>query len=141
LNRALESSISPIVVLASNRGMTTVRGTEDIQAPHGIPPDLIDRLLIVRTLPYNADEIRTIIEKRSVLEGSPATPAALDKLAVHGVKTSLRYALQLLAPAYIIAKTNGRAEIDVSDIAEVEDLFYDAKRSTEVLTKSSSFLQ
>lgn len=141
LNRALESTISPIVVLASNRGLTTVRGTEDIKAPHGIPPDLVDRLLIVRTMPYNADEIRTIIEKRSILEGSPATPAALDKLAVHGVKTSLRYALQLLAPAYIIAKANGRAEIDVSDIAEVEELFFDAKRSTSVLASSSGFLE
>jgi RuvB-like protein 1 (pontin 52) len=142
LNRALESqlSISPIVILASNRGMTTVRGTEDIQAPHGIPPDLVDRLLIVRTLPYNAEEIRTIIEKRSAVEGSPATGAALDRLAVHGVNTSLRYALQLLAPAFILSKTNGRSAIEVSDIEEVGDLFLDAKRSTSILQDNQKFL-
>ncbi|ANB11581.1 RuvB family ATP-dependent DNA helicase pontin [Sugiyamaella lignohabitans] len=140
LNRALESTISPIVVLASNRGMTTVRGTEDIQAPHGIPSDLVDRLLIVRTLPYNYEEIRTIIEKRSIIEQSPATSAALDKLATHGVNTSLRYALQLLAPAFIIAKSNGRTEIDVSDTDEVEDLFLDAKRSTSILQQDQKFL-
>ncbi|EMG47005.1 RuvB-like helicase 1 [Candida maltosa Xu316] len=54
LNRALESPIAPIVVLASNRGLTKVRGSDDDdkKAPHGCPPDLIDRLLIIRTLPY-----------------------------------------------------------------------------------------
>lgn len=36
LNRALESSLSPIVILATNRGYTTIRGT-DIRSPHGIP--------------------------------------------------------------------------------------------------------
>ena len=42
LNRALESTLAPIVVFATNRGMCTVRGTE-VVAPHGIPVDLLDR--------------------------------------------------------------------------------------------------
>lgn len=42
LNRALESTLSPIVVLATNRGMATIRGT-DMISPHGIPVDLLDR--------------------------------------------------------------------------------------------------
>ncbi len=42
LNRALESTLSPIVVLATNRGMCTIRGT-DMISPHGIPVDLLDR--------------------------------------------------------------------------------------------------
>lgn len=140
LNRALESTISPIVVLASNRGKTTVRGTEDIQAPHGIPTDLVDRLLIVRTLPYNLEEIRTIIEKRSILEESIATPEALNKLAEHGNLISLRYALQLLAPSAILAKASGRTEIDVADVEECESLFLDAKRSTRILQENEKFL-
>lgn len=140
LNRALESTISPIVVLASNRGKTTVRGTEDIQAPHGIPTDLVDRLLIVRTLPYNLEEIRTIIEKRSILEESPATAEALNKLAEHGNQISLRYALQLLAPSSILAKASGRTEIDVGDVEECESLFLDAKRSTKILQENEKFL-
>merc|ERR1711881_648236 len=57
LNRALESTLAPIVVFATNRGVCTVKGTE-IVAPHGIPTDLLDRLVIIRTLPYNPDEIR-----------------------------------------------------------------------------------
>jgi RuvB-like protein 1 (pontin 52) len=42
LNRALESTLAPIVIFATNRGMCTVRGTEVI-APHGVPVDLLDR--------------------------------------------------------------------------------------------------
>ncbi|KAK9381871.1 TIP49 C-terminus-domain-containing protein [Kockiozyma suomiensis] len=137
LNRALESSISPVVVLASNRGMATIRGTEDIVAPHGVPPDLVDRLLIVRTLPYNKDEIRQIIEKRKTTEGLAMTEDALDKLAQQGVETSLRYALQLMAPAGILARVNGRPQITMPDIEEAEELFIDAKRSTAIVQASN----
>eukprot|EP00456_Euglypha_rotunda_P067682 TRINITY_DN58763_c0_g1_i1.p1 TRINITY_DN58763_c0_g1~~TRINITY_DN58763_c0_g1_i1.p1 ORF type:complete len:254 (-),score=20.27 TRINITY_DN58763_c0_g1_i1:84-845(-) len=49
LNRALESTLAPVVILATNRGHTTIRGTQDVSAPHGIPLDLLDRLLIIRT--------------------------------------------------------------------------------------------
>ena len=42
LNRALESTLAPIVILATNRGTCTIRGT-DILSPHGIPIDLLDR--------------------------------------------------------------------------------------------------
>ena len=34
LNRALESSLSPIVIFATNRGICNIRGT-DISSPHG----------------------------------------------------------------------------------------------------------
>jgi RuvB-like protein 1 (pontin 52) len=47
LSRALESTIAPIVILATNRGNCTIRGTE-VVSPHGIPVDLLDRLLIIR---------------------------------------------------------------------------------------------
>ena len=63
LNRALESTLSPIVILATNRGYTTIKGTE-IQSPHGIPPDLLDRLLIIRTLPYVLSEIVEVVGTR-----------------------------------------------------------------------------
>jgi RuvB-like protein 1 (pontin 52) len=99
LNRALESPISPIVVLASNRGMTTIRGTDDIVAAHGIPTDFLARLLIIPTTAYDADEIKRIVRIRSTTEGVALTDAALDKIAEHGVRISLRYCLQLLTPS------------------------------------------
>lgn len=140
LNRALESNIAPVVVLASNRGMTTVRGTEDVVSPHGVPPDLIDRLLIVRTLPYTRDEIRSITERRAKVENLDVTSETLDLLADMAMRTSLRYVLQLLSPAGILAQTMGRQQIIPSDIEEAKSLFLDAKTSTQVLQSSSNYL-
>merc|ERR1739845_210039 len=68
LNRALESTLSPIIIFATNRGMCTIRGTE-IVSPHGIPVDLLDRLVIIRTLPYSVDEITQVVSIRSQTEG------------------------------------------------------------------------
>jgi len=64
MNRAMESEMAPIIILASNRGFAKIRGT-DIVAPHGIPLDLLDRLLIITTEPYGKDEIQAIIEIRA----------------------------------------------------------------------------
>lgn len=51
MNRALENESSPIVILATNRGITEIRGT-DYRSPHGLPMDLLDRLVIIHTVPY-----------------------------------------------------------------------------------------
>jgi RuvB-like protein 1 len=64
LNRALESSLSPIVCLATNRGICTIRGT-DISAPHGLPVDLLDRVIIVRALTYSLEEMVHILAIRA----------------------------------------------------------------------------
>ncbi|UQC74387.1 uncharacterized protein CLUP02_01037 [Colletotrichum lupini] len=145
LNRALESPIAPIVILASNRGMATLRGTDDIVAAHGIPADFLTRMLIIPTTPYQADEIKRIVRIRATTEGVPITDAALDKIAEHGVRISLRYCLQLLTPAshspipslFILSKANGRSQIDVQDVAECEDLFLDSRRSASLLSSES----
>ena len=140
LNRALEQDISPIVILASNRGKCTIRGTEDIIAAHGVPPDLLARLLIIPTNPYNPDEIKMIVRLRARTETLAITEPALDKVSEHGVKVSLRYALQLLTPASILAKVNGRKEIDMVDVAECEDLFIDARRSANIVNSGDNFI-
>ena len=92
LHRALETRIAPIgkqkllndkaiydfwlrkflnfsVVFATNRGKCTVRGTTDVISPHGIPKDLLDRLLIIKTLPYSKEEMGQIIKIRAATEG------------------------------------------------------------------------
>jgi RuvB-like protein 1 (pontin 52) len=133
LNRALESTISPIVIFATNRGICTIRGTDDIQGPHGIPTDLLDRLLIIRTLPYTLDETRLIIHLRAKTEGLNVSDGALDRLAEEGEKSSLRYALQLMTPAAIVAKVSGREGIEVGDVVECRGLFLDARRSARIV--------
>lgn len=102
LNRALESHLAPIVVLASNRGMCTIKGTDDVVAAHGIPPDFLARMLIIPTSPYSADEIKKIVKLRATTESVSITDAAIDKISEHGVRVSLRYCLQLLTPSRLV---------------------------------------
>ncbi len=63
LNRALENEMAPVLVVATNRGITKIRGT-NYQSPHGIPIDVLDRLLIISTEPYSESELRTILDIR-----------------------------------------------------------------------------
>nr|WCZ58421.1 49 kDa TBP-interacting protein [Paratrimastix eleionoma] len=132
LNRALESTLSPVVILATNRGKHVIRGTE-IVAPHGIPLDLLDRLLIVRTQPYQVEEIVQILKIRAQTEGLNLTDEAFIRLGEIGNQTSLRYAVQLLTPANVLAKINGSESVTEREINDVYDLFYDAKRSATIL--------
>jgi RuvB-like protein 1 (pontin 52) len=90
LQKALESAIAPIVIFATNRGMCTVRGTDDIVAPHGIPLDLLDRLLILRTMKYTAEEMVQIIRIRAKTEGLSIEDDALQALGELGNRTTLR---------------------------------------------------
>mmetsp|Transcript_61050 Transcript_61050/g.163975 ORF Transcript_61050/g.163975 Transcript_61050/m.163975 type:complete len:197 (-) Transcript_61050:1360-1950(-) len=136
LNRALESPLSPIVVFATNRGMCTVRGA-DIVSPHGIPVDLLDRLLIIRTCPYTIEEMAQIIALRAKTEGLEIEAEALVALSSIGDRATLRFAVQLLTPASIIGKTNGRSNIVLADVHEADELFYDAKSSAKLLADNA----
>lgn len=134
LHRALESTISPIVIFATNRGNCTIRGTE-INAPHGIPLDLLDRLMIIRTLPYSQDEMVQIIRIRAQTENIQTDDESLNVLGEIGTKTTLRYAVQLLTPSNLLARINGRESINRQDVEEINELFYDAKSSAKLLAE------
>merc|ERR1711985_97708 len=122
LNRALESTLAPIVVLATNRGMCPIRGTE-ISAPHGVPVDLLDRLMIIRTMPYTLEETFQILSIRAKTENIDVEDEALELLGEIGQNTSLRYVVQLMTPAAVLAKTNGRETVTREDIEEIDQLF------------------
>lgn len=136
LHRALESAIAPIVIFATNRGRCVIRGTDDIISPHGVPLDLLDRLVIIRTLPYARPDLEQIVKLRVTVEGLEINPDALTALGDIGTRSTLRYAVQLLTPASLIAKTNGRNTITKSDIDEVSSLFLDAKSSAKILSQN-----
>ncbi|CDW59954.1 ruvB 1 [Trichuris trichiura] len=131
LHRALESRISPIVILATNRGICEIRGT-DMVGPHGITRDLLERLLIVRTMLYTVPEMRKIIEIRAQAERVSLHKEALDTLAHIGYQASLRYALQLLTPSRILAEAAGRTEVMPEDVVSTQQLFLDSKSSIAV---------
>jgi TBP-interacting protein len=132
LNRALEQELAPIIIFATNRGFSTIRGT-DMKAPHGMPLDLIDRLLIINTKPYNKEEIKKIIEIRAKSEKIKISEEALEYLTEIGAKSSLRYAIQLIAPAFEVAKEKKGEKIEKEHVAYVEKLFADVKKSVEYL--------
>lgn len=134
LNRALESTLAPIVVFATNRGICTIRGT-DLSAPHGIPVDLLDRLIIIRTFPYELNEMKQILKIRAETEGIPVDDSAIDALAAIGETTSLRFIVQLLTPCNILAQTNSSPKVTADEVEEINSLFMDAKRSARMLAE------
>lgn len=83
LNRALENEMAPILVVATNRGITRIRGT-NYKSPHGIPIDLLDRLLIISTTPYSEEEIRKILDIRCEEEDVEMSEDARDLLTKIG---------------------------------------------------------
>jgi TBP-interacting protein len=119
--------------------MARRRGTE-IESPHGVPLDFIDRSLIITTRPYTKEEIRKILEIRMAEEKIKMEDDALEYLTEIGEKTSLRYAVQLMAPAHNIAGGNKKKKIGIEDIKEAEMLFADVKRSMKYLKEHEKIM-
>ena len=132
LNRALESDLAPVLVVATNRGITRIRGT-NYKSPHGIPIDLLDRLLIISTSPYTEKEIKHILKIRCEEEDVEMADDALTLLTKIGIETSLRYAIQLIIAAALVCTKRKGVEVEVEDIKRVYTLFVDVKRSTQFL--------
>lgn len=132
LNRALENEMAPILVVATNRGITTIRGT-NYKSPHGIPIDLLDRLLIITTQPYTEDELRKILDIRCQEEDVDMSEDSKALLTKIGVETSLRYAIHLITSADLACQKRKGKMVDVEDISRVYGLFLDVKRSTQYL--------
>merc|ERR1711937_1029811 len=61
---------------------------------------------------------------------------AIEMLGEIGQNTSLRYVVQLMTPAAVLAKTNGRETVTREDIEEIDQLFYDAKSSANLFSYS-----
>jgi len=118
LNRALENENAPIIILATNRGITKIRGTS-YASPHGIPIDLLDRLIIIHTKPYNYREMMQILEIRCEEEDVEMTEEAKELLTEIGQDTSLRYAIQLITTASLVAQKRKSQEVETEDIRKV----------------------
>merc|ERR1719324_217900 len=132
LNRALESDMAPVLVLATNRGITRIRGT-NYNSPHGIPIDLLDRLLIIHTEPYSADDIKKILQIRCEEEDVEMTDDALSLLTRIGQDTTLRYAIHMITAAHLVCTKRQGTEVAIEDIKKVYTLFMDLKRSVKML--------
>ena len=134
LGRAMESELVPIIILATNRGVTTIRGT-DVKSPMGFPLDLVDRSVIIGTHEYDPDSIREILRIRSSEEKVEIENDALERLTEVGSKSSLRYAVQLLSLAAQNSKAMKRERVTVEDVERVDKLFMDIGEAAEHLKK------
>jgi RuvB-like protein 1 (pontin 52) len=104
----------------------------------GINNFLTFRLLIIKTTPYNLVEIISILSIRASTEGIELDEESLAELGKIGAKTSLRYVVQLLTPAKILADSQGKQKVTREDIVEIHSLFFDAKSSAKLLQEQSS---
>lgn len=138
LNKALESTLSPIVIFATNRGVCTIKGTDDIVSPHGMPMDLLDRLMIVKLMPYSAEDMMQILKIRADTESIPVADEALAKMGEIGSTTTLRYIVQMLTPAFLLARIAGKDVVGLDEVEEINELFMDAKTSAQTLLKNDS---
>lgn len=134
LGRAIESELVPIVILATNRGVTTIRGT-DVKSPMGFPLDLVDRSVIIGTQEYEAGSIKEILRIRSDEEKVKVEEDALEKLTEIGAKASLRYSVQLLSLAAQNARASKHEKVTVKDVKRVNSLFMDIGEAAEHLRK------
>jgi RuvB-like protein 2 len=134
INRALEDELAPIVIMASNRGNSRIRGT-DYKSPHGLPLDLLDRVVIVSTHPYQKEEIQQILAIRAQEEEVDVTPDALALLTKIGQETGIRYASNLITTSQLISAKRKAKQVSIEDVQRSFQLFYDQGRSVKFVSE------
>jgi RuvB-like protein 2 len=134
INRALEDELAPIVIMASNRGNTRIRGTT-YRSPHGLPLDFLDRVVIVSTQPYEDSEIHEILKIRALEEEVDVTTDALAFLTKIGKEAGLRYASNLIITSALLAQKRKQLKVEVQDVERSYRLFYDPTRSVKYVAE------
>lgn len=139
INRALEVDLAPVVIMASNRGHSKIRGT-DYRSPHGLPLDFLDRVVIIQTQSYGADHIRDILAIRAQEEEVDCSADALSLLTKIGQEAGLRYAGNLLTTSQLVSAKRKARQVSVDDVQRSFRLFYDPARSVRFVAESESRL-
>ncbi|KAF4126461.1 RuvB-like protein 2 [Geosmithia morbida] len=139
INRALEDDLAPIVIMASNRGNSRIRGT-DYKSPHGLPLDFLDRIVIINTHPYAAHDIKQILTIRAQEEEVDLSADALALLSKIGQEAGLRYASNLITTSQLIAAKRKAQQVSVDDVQRSFQLFYDPSRSIKFVSESEKRL-
>jgi RuvB-like protein 2 len=133
INRQLEESLAPIVIMASNRGNSRIRGT-NYKSPHGLPLDFLDRVVIVSTHAYAKEEIQQILSIRAQEEEVDITPDAIALLTKIGQETGIRYASNLITTSQLISAKRRAKQVSIEDVQRSFQLFYDSGRSVKFVS-------
>uniref|UniRef100_A0A3P9L221 RuvB-like helicase n=1 Tax=Oryzias latipes TaxID=8090 RepID=A0A3P9L221_ORYLA len=114
LNRALESDLSPVLIMATNRAVS---------------------------FDVNGLQTRQILKIRCEEEDVELSEEAHTVLTRIGMETSLRYAIQLISTAGLVCRKRKGTEVQVEDIKRVYSLFLDEARSSQYMKEyQDSFL-
>merc|ERR1712152_126766 len=70
---------APVVVMATNRGITKIRGTS-YTSPHGMPLDLLDRTIIIPTTQYEEKDLKQILRIRCEEEDTEISVEDIKKV-------------------------------------------------------------
>ena len=93
----------------ASREISYFSGSDGQKSAHGIPHDLLDRLLIIPTRMYTPDEVECILRIRATAEALKISAESIKRLAGVAIEqSSLRYAVQLLTPCRLLAQMNNR---------------------------------
>jgi RuvB-like protein 2 len=133
INRALEADLAPIVIMASNRGNTKIRGT-NYSSPHGLPLDFLDRVVIISTQPYSPEEISQILAIRAQEEEVDLSADALALLTKIGQESGLRYASNIITTSTLLSQKRKAKEVGIEDVQRSFRLFYDPARSIKLVS-------
>lgn len=79
-----------------------------------------------------------ILKIRADTEQIPVSPDALEKMSEIGTTTTLRYIVQMLTPAWVLARINGKETVGVDEVEEVNEIFLDAKSSAKILQEQDA---
>nr|XP_027205429.1 ruvB-like helicase 1 [Dermatophagoides pteronyssinus] len=138
LNKLMESENCPTFVFATNRleadlrvSQTELTGGAFEQCVFGMPPDFLDRLVVLRTSAMTLAEAVELMELRAREEALHFDDAAVQALAQLALSESVRRAFQLMAPAWVLAQHRASAEIQRVDVETAAALFCAGKSPCE----------
>uniref|UniRef100_A0A8D0CR87 RuvB-like helicase n=1 Tax=Sander lucioperca TaxID=283035 RepID=A0A8D0CR87_SANLU len=132
LNRALESDLSPVLIMATNRGITRYYCIYIF-----LPSDHLSRLGLLLPSVYKLAWFHFRCEEEDV-DLSEEAHTVLTRI---GMETSLRYAIQLISTAGLVCRKRKGTEVQVEDIKRVYSLFLDEARSSQYMKEyQDSFL-
>ncbi|RMD43231.1 hypothetical protein DV735_g1932, partial [Chaetothyriales sp. CBS 134920] len=135
INRALEAELAPIVIMASNRGNSRIRGTT-YRSPHGLPLDFLDRVVIITTQPYSREEVSQIIAIRAQEEEVDLSADALALLTKIGQEAGIRYASNIITMSTLLSQKRKAKEVSIGDVQRSYLLFYDPARSEKFVSEA-----
>lgn len=121
LNTLSEVSVSPVVMLSTNKEQYVLRGSKEM-SKYGMPADFYSRVLEIRLAKYSAQEIKNIIEVRVKEESDKINKEGVGAVCDLAIEYGLRYAFNILSALDVYSSRTGK-DIGAAEVKEIFELF------------------